>query len=191
MKRSSLSVTLVVIYVLVLSVKVYSSTDKPQTYVSKSGSISSPQYEYSGLLLAQQMKDSTRVESFDSIKLKDPNMAILYAVIPGIVIHGAGHFYAGKRTTAAVLFASGFIGASCVYVGGLSGLERTAPTETGYILIITGAILFTGSWTYDLIGAPLAVQKQNQNFLGKRSADLKFEFDHKHDSIKVVLTRQF
>ena len=189
--RSILKIGLTILLICFLSTNTYPSTDKTQTYVSRSGFISSPQCGYSGLLFAQQMADSVRVKRSDSLKLKDPNIAILYAVVPGIVVHGAGHFYAGKRTTATILFASGFIGGSFVFIGGLTGLEKSSPTKIGYMLIITGAVLFTGSWTYDLIGAPIAVKKENQKLLGKKSANLKFEFDHKYDSIKIVLIRQF
>jgi hypothetical protein len=174
---------LTILLICLLSAKTHPSTDKPETYVSRS--------EYSNLLFAQQKEASVRAERTDSIKLKDPNMAILYAVVPGIVIHGAGHFYAGKRTTAAILFTSGFIGGSFVFIGGLTGLEKRSPTDIGYMLIITGAVLFTGSWTYDLIGAPGAVKKQNQELLKGKSLNLKLEFNENNRSLKVGLIKQF
>ena len=95
----------------------YASTGDTQTYVSRSGSIDLALDGPSSFLLAQQMEDSIRVHTLDSLKLKDPNMAVLYAVIPGVVIHGSGHFYAGKMGTGAVLLGCGAAGATIFYYG--------------------------------------------------------------------------
>jgi hypothetical protein len=183
MKRSSLSVALVVIYVLVLSVKVYSSTDKPQTYASKSG--------YSALLFAQGASDSAKVDSLKLSKLKSPWIAFGIALVPGAIGHGLGHFYAGKNRTAGLLFGAEVAGGFLLYISSLSAFGGPPYQNETDLMALTGIILFAGSWVYDVIGSPIAVKKKNQKLLGKRSANPKFEFSDKNDCIGIVLARQF
>jgi hypothetical protein len=196
--RSILQVGLLILVICFLSAKTYPSTNKTQTYVSKNGFLSSPLLRYSGLLFAQQINDSIKAEWWDSIhgersrtiKLKDPKMAVFYAFIPGIVVHGSGHFYARKTKTGFLLLGAEVVGVSLV------GWSAFATAMGGYdpgveLLGFGGLMLFVGSWVYDVVGSPIAVKKDNQKRVGMKSINLKFEFDHKYDSIRVVLVRQF
>ncbi len=104
-------------------------------------------------------------ERSDSLKLRTPNTALLIAVVPGFVAHGSGHFYARKPLTGLALLtaeAAGLIlwlrGSN--FMGGSSGGPDTEQAE-----FITGMALFFGSWAYDLIGAPLAVSKENEKLM--------------------------
>jgi hypothetical protein len=191
MKRSFLSVALVIISVLVVSVKVYSSTNKPQTYVSKSGFLNPPQKRPSAYLFAQQMEDSIRAKQVDSIKLKDPKMAVFYAIIPGIAFHGSGHFYAGKPKTGLILLGTEAVGFVFFMRGVAAGFRENGADGGGSFQVITGFTLFLGSWIYDMIGAPLAVQKQNQELLGKTHMDLKFEFSSRKNYVGLQIARRF
>jgi hypothetical protein len=101
----------------------------------------------------------------DSVGLRSPNKALLIAVFPGFIAHGSGHFYARKSLTGLALFtaeAAGLIlwlrGSN--FMGGSSGGPDTEQAE-----FITGMALFFGSWAYDLIGAPLAVNKENEKLM--------------------------
>ena len=159
----------------------YALPGETETYVSRRGSTDAAWDGPSSFLLAQQMADSIRVHPSDSLKLKDPNMALLYAVIPGVLIHGSGHFYAGKTTTGAVLLGSELVGGTMFYYA-LWG---------GGSFLAAGGVLFFGSWIYDLVGAPHAVQKANRELLGAENADLRFGFDQTNHSVRIQIAKRF
>jgi hypothetical protein len=119
---------------------------------------------------------------------------VFYAIIPDIMVHGSGHFYAGKTKTGFLLLGTEVAGTGLVFLAGLAGF---AEAEGGESYIdpelwgFAGLLLFVGSWVYDVVMSPIAVKKDNQKLVGKKSTNLKFEFDHKYDSMKIVLIRQF
>ena len=189
--QSALKIGLTILLICFLCTKTYSSMNKTQAYVSRSDLKNSLHQGYSGLLFAQYVQDSVKAEYSDTTRLRDPKMAVFYAIVPGVLVHGAGHFYAGKYTTGLILVGSEVIGGSLLFIGGLSGLEKTSPTVTGGLLILAGGLLFAGSWAYDLIAAPAAVEKENEKLLKKKSVALKFEFDHRYDCIKIALIQEF
>ncbi|MDH4222976.1 MAG: hypothetical protein OEV55_05480 [candidate division Zixibacteria bacterium] len=100
----------------------------------------------------------------DSLKLKNPNTALFYAAVPGFIVHGVGHFYAGKEKTAALLFVTELAGIALVsysiYLG--MGEIESEDTDKDYFVGLSGLILFAGSWMYDMIGAPKVVKKHNE-----------------------------
>ncbi len=101
----------------------------------------------------------------DSLKLKSPNTALFYALVPGFVVHGAGHFYAGKTKTGVILLSMGTAGGVMVIGGGIGAAFATSGVSTrGQIVIATGAILFIGSWLYDVFVAPKVVEKEREQF---------------------------
>jgi hypothetical protein len=174
MKGIANAIGVMIFLICLFSVKAYSSTYKAQTYVSRNSLINIPQCRYSGLLFPQQMEDSVKLERADSIKLKDPKMAVFYAVIPGILVHGAGHFYAEKPKTGLILFGAEALGLLFLMRGVASEFRENDSDGSGAFEGITGFTLVLGSWIYDLIGAPLAIERKNQKLLGKKTADLKF-----------------
>ena len=115
----------------------------------------------------------------DSLKLKNPNTALFYAAVPGFIVHGAGHFYAGKSETGIILFTTGVIGGVMIASGAINtgwaeGWSTTESSERkGQALLITGGVLFLGSWLYDMIGAPLSISNKNEKILEKQRG-LKF-----------------
>jgi hypothetical protein len=173
----------------------YASPGDAQTYVSRSGSIDFALEGPSSFSLAQHHEDSIRVHTLDSLKLKDPNMALLYAVIPGVLIHGSGHFYAGKTKTGAVLLGSELVGGTFFSIGvvgkGMSQLEGGEPWKYGNVFMAFGGFLFFGSWIYDIIGAPLAVQRENREFLQGRNVRLRFDLDGASHSVRVQMVKRF
>ena len=103
----------------------------------------------------------------DSLRLKNPNTALLIAVVPGFVFHGSGHFYARKSLTGLALFATESVGLvlwlqGSNFMGGSSGGPDSERAK-----FIIGMGLFFGSWAYDLIGAPLAVTRENEKLLSQ------------------------
>ncbi len=163
-----------------------------QAYVSKNGLINPNQQRYSGFLFAPQMGDSVKVARADSIKLKDPKMAVLYSVIPGILVHGSGHFYAGKTKTGYWLLGAEVAGAAIVYVSVLAGYAASEAGEVGTVAgfgVLGGGLLFVGSWVYDVVKSPIAVKKQNEELLQRRHSGLRLQI--KDEKLKLVVTWRF
>jgi len=156
---------------------------------------SSLQAERLRLLFGQRMQDSIRVHTLDSLKLKDPNKAFLYAVVPGIVVHGAGHFYAGETTTGCVLVAGEVVSLSlAAYAIGVGIGESTngsTSNSNAEIVGIFAGTLFITTWLYDIVGAPVAVQKYNEELLRKKTVSLKFDFDDTTNSLRFQIVKRF
>lgn len=103
----------------------------------------------------------------DSLRLKNPNTALLIAVFPGFVFHGSGHFYARKSLTGLALFATESFGL-ILWLRGLNPFgESSNYSAADQAEFITGMALFFGSWAYDLIGAPLAVNNENEKIMSE------------------------
>lgn len=101
----------------------------------------------------------------DSLKLKSPNTALFYALVPGFVVHGAGHFYAGKPKVGVILLLAGTAGEVMVVGGGIGFAFSGSKVDTGtQMLIATGGILFIGSWLYDVFVAPKVVEEEREQF---------------------------
>ncbi len=92
----------------------------------------------------------------------------LIAIFPGIIWHGLGHRYAGdvrkaeeiEQMEALSLLAAG-VGTGLVFAGrsddNLVGLE-----VSGYTLGGLGALGFVGTWLYDIIYTPSAIERYNR-----------------------------
>ena len=165
------------------------------TYVSTSGSAEAAWNGPSSVLLAQHQEDSIGVEGVGSRELKDAGVAFLYAAGPGFLVHGAGHFYAGKTKTGAVLLGSEVVGGALLFIGGfgkgVSQMEGGEPWKYGDILMVFGGMLFFGSWIYDMIGAPLAVQKENRELLQRSDVHLRFDPDPTSHSVRIQIAKRF
>jgi len=94
----------------------------------------------------------------------------LLAIFPGILIHGAGHYYAGDYATAGKLFRIGEFGYLLTAVGAGAGvgayyLDRNDQKGYAYSLYATGGVITLAgvtyvmtAWIYDLIDTPRAVR---------------------------------
>ncbi|MHA1774626.1 MAG: hypothetical protein ACTSXO_10975 [Candidatus Heimdallarchaeota archaeon] len=191
MKRHRRVIGLTMFLVFLLWAKTYPATSKVQTYVIKGGLKSSQKFERSELLVAQQMEDTIRVEKADSIKLKDPNYAIFVALVPGAVVHGAGHFYAGKVGRGLILFGCELVGAGLFYLGGVTGIETGELSSGGTVAVATGVTLFFGSWAYDLVFAPLAIKKHNEELLQSKSPQIKLGLYKDNRQVRIVMIKHF
>jgi hypothetical protein len=173
-----------------LSVAAYPSIHS-QSFLFKDSVLRIPQFKDSPFLFSQQVKDTSMDGKNESLKLKDPRMAVFYSFIPGIVFHGAGHIYAGKIGTGLLLFGSEIVGGGLLTIGAIGvAFSQDEYGESawkpGYVLIATGTFLFLGSWFYDLIGSPLAVNKQNQILMQKKNTELKFQLKDKDLRLAIV-----
>jgi hypothetical protein len=188
MKGIGKVILLILSLVGLLSVETCASTST-QSYLFKNSVIRSLNPQHSTYLLAQQIQDSISVENNDSVKLKDPKMALFYAVIPGIVVHGAGHFYADKPVTGLVLLGVEGVGLIVLLNNQLSQTENNIDTGGSGLNIIAGITLFFGSWAYDMIGAPQAVNKHNQELIQRKNTGLKFQL--KDGGLRLALVYHF
>jgi TM2 domain-containing membrane protein YozV len=199
MKGFRRTIGLTILLICFLSAKAYSSTSKSQTYVSRGSSLtqlSSPkssllQSEHLNLLFAQQTNDSVKVAHFESRKLKNPWVAFGIALVPGAIIHGAGHFYAGRIGTGFVLLGSELVGTGLIAVGLVGGIETITgePREGWVIELEAGLVLFVGSWIYDIIGSPIVVMKANKDLLQRKHSGLKIQI--KDGNLKLVTIWSF
>jgi hypothetical protein len=177
----------------------YASPGNTDTYVSKSGLMNLQPQNPSSSLFTQQMQDSNKVETSNSVqiqeanttKVKEPYKAFLYALVPGAVVHGAGHFYAGKAGTGFLLLGSELAGATLLLVSVGMSWEEGSQTLESFPVAFAGGALFFGSWIYDMIGAPLAVQRENQEFLQGRNVRLRFDLDGASHSVRVQIVKRF
>jgi hypothetical protein len=122
------------------------------------------------LLIAQAASDPGRTTPQAQLDSPEhsPGVAVSLAILPGIAIHGAGHFYAGRPLQAAALLlveaGAGYMayrGASEVYAVSQNFDLAQNAGESGQLsygvgLAAGGLFLFLTSWLYDVTGAPMA-----------------------------------
>jgi hypothetical protein len=103
-----------------------------------------------------------------------PGVAISMAIAPGIVLHGSGHFYAGRPLTGSLLLLAEAGSAYMAYRGATEiaatakgydlekNLGESGPISRNLGLAVGGVMLFLSSWFYDMTGSPIAAMEQNQ-----------------------------
>jgi hypothetical protein len=171
------------------------STCNQETYVSRKHWENLRLHHSRNSFFAQQTGDTTKTRIIESLKLKNPNVAFFYAAVPGFFVHGAGHFYADEKKTGWILVAGEVVSLGFLTFSALVGLGESmngAPSTTDTdVLAITGSIIFIGTWIYDLIGAPLAVKKNNQILLQEQSEAIKLEPGWRSDFVVLRIVKGF
>jgi hypothetical protein len=170
------------------------STYNQETYVSRKNWESLRLRHSCNSFFAQQTQDTTRIKTTESLKLKNPNIAFFYAFIPGFFVHGAGHFYAGEKKTGWILVAGEVVSLGVLTFSGLVGFAQAMGGESSIssdMLALTGSVIFIGTWVYDLIGAPIAVKKNNQILLQKQSQAIKLEPGWRSDFVVLRIVKGF
>jgi hypothetical protein len=162
-----------------------------QSYLFKNSVLKSPQLKYAPFLLSQQPQDSTAEKNIRSLKLKSPYWAVFFSFVPGTFFHGAGHVYAGKLGTGLLLFGTEMLGDGLFFIGAIDFYvsiieDGETNRNPSYVLMVTGSILFFGSWVYDIIGSPIAVQKHNRKLLQRKNTELKFQLKDKNLRLAIV-----
>lgn len=162
-----------------------------QSYLFKNSVLKSQQSEYAPFLLSQQSQDSTTVNNTGLLKLKSPYTAVFLSVIPGILVHGSGHFYAGKTKIGYWLLGAEAAGIGIMFLGAMGGYAASESGDTGAgenadFLALAGLLLFVGSWVYDVVDSPIAVQKHNQKLIQGKNTELKLQFKDKDLRVAFV-----
>ncbi len=162
----------------------YSSTSGVHTLIFNQSMTNSALPLYASNTSSLQGQDSIGVHTLDSLKLKDPAMAMFYAVIPGLVLHGSGHMYAGEVPTAIILFGGELIGVGVALMGGLSQIE--GPHEKGENAVVIGSLLIWGTLIYDFTVSPMMVNRKNSKLLSQRKVDLELRKQGSQSRVVVV-----
>lgn len=86
---------------------------------------------------------------------RDRALAVGAAIVPGVIVHGSGHWVAGDRPTAKRLALAQLCGLGLAALGGLPiAISGGAPEMMpGLALLVPGGGLFLTSWFADLYGA--------------------------------------
>jgi TM2 domain-containing membrane protein YozV len=147
-------------------------------------------------LFDQQCADPLPPRALGSLKLKSPTVAFLYALIPGLIVHGAGHFYAGHDTTGWALLIGEGIGLGFVAawwgVTSISDFENSlALTLLAMVLSRLGTFLFVITWAYDMTEAAGAAREHNGILLEKQKKGLGLEFDQQNGRANLRLVLRF
>lgn len=152
----------------------HSSENEFRPDLAKTYMTNPKQTKYFSLLFTEQMQDSISERVADSVGLRDPNYAIFVALVPGAVVHGAGHFYAGKPWTGLILFGSELAGFGLSYLGALTAMGDGEYSPGGAVAVGAGMTLFFGSWVYDAVFAPLSIKRKNEELLRGKHSNLRF-----------------
>lgn len=92
----------------------------------------------------------------------DPSMALMFSIIPGFFLHGAGHFYAERYGTAILLLSIEALSISFFAGSAFIAWGSENEEETFYGIVIASGILFLGTWIYDMVMAPKICEKERQ-----------------------------
>ena len=136
---------------------------------------------------------SSKYANNKNLRLKDPGKAILYAAIPGFVVHGAGHFYAGKTKTGLLLLGTEVLAFAFFVEGALLEFQEsegwTIEGPDPGVFFAIGTVLFYGSWLYDLFASPGEVKKRNEELLRNRDTNVELELKEDTYYLKLVVKR--
>ncbi len=93
------------------------------------------------------------------------DIAFQKSIFPGLIIHGAGHFYAKDQNTGFMLLSMEIVSVLLMTISFsemLSPVEKDQSFNVTKIIFYSGLTVFGGTWLYDLIFSSGAVQKYNQ-----------------------------
>jgi len=114
--------------------------------------------------------DSTFVRN--GVAEKTRGKALLFALLPGSIIHGAGHFYAGSHDTGNLLFIFEIFGGVLLASGYKDVSSHEVSQSSGiHPGIVAGYVIFMTTWVYDIINAPDEAEKYNKQ-MGKAKKGL-------------------
>jgi len=120
-------------------------------------------------------------------KRKSPELAFMIAFAPGFFIHGLGHLYVGDYGKATGIFGLEVLSLSIftlAAMAGVGGMDNPDQNEDAIdAMFIASVLIFIGSWTWDMAGAPIKAEKINE----KLSLSIRPEIKTKQMSLKVAL----
>lgn len=119
---------------------------------------------------------------------RSPTAAFVIALVPGAVLHGAGHLYAGDTRMGEWLALTEAAG----YAAMFTSHARGADVGDRAITYGLGAGLFFGSWLYDILAAPGAVRARNA-MREAQAASARWELTTvpSRDGVRLQVSRSF
>ena len=93
------------------------------------------------------------------------DIAFQKSIFPGLIIHGAGHFYAKDQDTGFMLLSMEIVSVLLMTISFseiISPVEKDQSFNVTKVIFYSGLAVFGGSWLYDLIFSSGAVQRYNQ-----------------------------
>jgi len=178
--------------VLIICSEAFAGSFESSLLADKTQNLSSFRYLYT----QNQSPDDTTSSKYannKSLRLRDPDKALLYAIIPGFVVHGAGHFYAGKTKTGLLLLGTELVAFGFFVEGALLEFQEsegwTIEGPDPAVFFAVGTALFYTSWLYDLFASPGEVKKRNEELLKSKDINIKFELKEQGCSFELVVAR--
>ncbi len=142
------------------------------------------------------MRGSNRSIGDEELEPKDPVLATTFSVLPGIVFHGFGSYYAGDNEWGNKMLVTEIVGGSLAlwghnvihsasdwdpYFGGADNSR-----QAGYWIKAAGVILLVGSWVGDVANASEAAENWNKDHA------LQFQMDSYDGSgARLMLASRF
>jgi TM2 domain-containing membrane protein YozV len=137
---------------------------------------------------------------------KSPALAGTLAFIPGIVVHGAGHMYAGswmkglgllaiEGLTVGVIANNVSTGTSDIQALSNSTKNNQIPTDVSSAYSKAGIIIVCGmgflwSWFDDMAGAPIAATEYNK-LLDQENNQAHLRLQPRVDGVELALSKNF
>lgn len=142
------------------------------------------------------LRGSNRNIGDEELEPKDPILATTFAVIPGIIFHGFGSYYAGDTEVGNRMLVTEIVGGGLAlwghnvihfasdwnpYFGGTDNSR-----QAGYWIKAGGVLLLVGSWIGDVANASTAAENWN------RDHALQFQIDSYNDTgARIILASRF
>ena len=100
-----------------------------------------------------KLQNKENNDKINDLRCCSPYATFAIALIPGAVVHGAGHFYIGDKKTGWTLAKLEIISIGLFGIFTYTALSEGGRGDIAVLSLISSAGLFLGTWFYDIIGA--------------------------------------
>lgn len=199
-----------IIYLIIILINLPLINDVLAQHIQNSANETVLFYKSKVIINSNVSKDSvikrTEVKKNRPCGLKDPFVAAMLAIFPGVIVRGMGHFYAKKYITGGLLIMVAFFG---LYFNKIDyydasdfiykQIQNDPPRYVAEIskhkhhefLYYSSRILIFGSWAYDIIGAPIVCIRHNKRIKQKLSLNPYFGKNQLGNQVGIQLRYSF